>query len=1029
MHERFAYRGLLALCLVASTLGACSDRTAILVRVTSPLEIPSDIDELRFHVVGSTASMTLDRSFPGLTTTWPHALSLRPGAAESGTVTITVTGLHAGTFVVQRVVRATFAAGNDQVIDVVLPIDCRGVVCAEGLDCVGGRCESLMVDAGPRRDGGDSSVDGGVCACHSSADCDDALGCTMDICTDCVCEHRPDDTLCVAGSTCDPTTGCPLRSCTVDADCDDHRPCNGTETCNATAMTCLPGTPIDCDDADPCTTDICDDSVRMGACGHTTRDLDGDMHADLACAPGVGLTADDCDDTNADVAPGVPEDCNGIDDNCDTVCDEGFTCCRGTMGTCMTTCGTTGARTCNATCGWSVCSPPEETCNAIDDDCNGAADDVFACVQGTSEPCTTSCGSTGVRTCDGTCTWSACVAPAEICNGRDDDCVGGADDTFACVGGTTASCTTTCASTGTRACSATTCTASATCTPPAEGCNGVDDDCDTRIDETVECSPGDMQACMTSCGTTGNRVCSATCTYGSCTPPAEVCNSVDDNCDGRIDETFTCIPGSVGTCTSSCGTAGSRTCSASCAWGACTPPVETCNGLDDNCNSMCDESFSCCSGTSGACTTSCGSTGTRTCGTGTCVYGACFPPAEVCNGVDDDCNAVCDDGAGMACCRGRTGSCTTSCGSTGSRLCSASCAWGMCTPPAEICNGADDDCNGMIDDGFACTPGTMGPCTTGCGTTGSHVCSASCTFGVCTPPTEVCNTIDDNCDGTIDEGCGACVGCAGATAVSGGGGRYTGVTTASANMGSCGGGGGSERYLSFTLVAASDVFITTHQAGAVDTVLYVRSCACSGTEVACNNDADGRTTSALHLTNLASGTYHVFVDSVSAPIGTSIPVDIYISTPGMESDRCGNPTPILAAATMVSGNTCAYANDLDNVTITTDCPYPGGGDAADRLYYFYLPTSRSVTFSGCNAATTFDTLIYVRNVCNDGTLPAQILCNDDGCSGSPTSCTGGLRSSRTMTLGPGLFYFVVDGYDAAGYVCPCGPYQFTLTGI
>lgn len=42
-------------------------------------------------------------------------------------------------------------------------------------------------------------------------------------------------------------------------------------------------------------------------------------------------------------------------------------------------------------------------------------------------------------------------------------------------------------------------------------------------------------------------------------------------------------------------------------------------------------------------------------------------------------------------------SCTTSCSSSGQTSCVAGMA--QCTPPAEICNGADDNCNGSCDEG------------------------------------------------------------------------------------------------------------------------------------------------------------------------------------------------------------------------------------------------------------------------------------------------------------------------------------------
>jgi hypothetical protein len=74
----------------------------------------------------------------------------------------------------------------------------------------------------------------------------------------------------------------------------------------------------------------------------------------------------------------------------------------------------------------------------------------------------------------------------ETCNGRDDDCIAGADDGFACAQGASLACTTTCGSTGTGAC-ANDCTlpTPTACIPPTETCNDADDDCDAIADEGV----------------------------------------------------------------------------------------------------------------------------------------------------------------------------------------------------------------------------------------------------------------------------------------------------------------------------------------------------------------------------------------------------------------------------------------------------------------------------------------------------------------------------------------------------------------
>jgi len=100
-------------------------------------------------------------------------------------------------------------------------------------------------------------------------------------------------------------------------------------------------------------------------------------------------------------------------------------------------------------------------------------------------------------------------------------------------------------------------------------------------------------------------------------------------------------------------------------------------------------------------------------------------------------------------------------------------------PSAETCNGIDDDCNGLADDGLglgnACTVG-VGACTaTGmlvCDNNGGVVCSVSAGM----PVIEICNGLDDDCDGMVDNGCVGAGGMGGAGGMvgSGGGGAMGG---------------------------------------------------------------------------------------------------------------------------------------------------------------------------------------------------------------------------------------------------------------
>ncbi|MDI3290264.1 putative metal-binding motif-containing protein [Polyangium sp. 15x6] len=113
------------------------------------------------------------------------------------------------------------------------------------------------------------------------------------------------------------------------------------------------------------------------------RDLDGDGHGDPSdtvvtmCVPPPGYVSNDgdCDDMDPAVHPGALELCDGVDSNCNGVPDDvGLPCSTG-VGLCKTSgklaCGPSGAP---ALCSASAGSPSTETCDGLDEDCDGVPD-------------------------------------------------------------------------------------------------------------------------------------------------------------------------------------------------------------------------------------------------------------------------------------------------------------------------------------------------------------------------------------------------------------------------------------------------------------------------------------------------------------------------------------------------------------------------------------------------------------------------------------------------------------------------------
>ena len=78
--------------------------------------------------------------------------------------------------------------------------------------------------------------------------------------------------------------------------------------------------------------------------------------------------------------------------------------------------------------------------------------------------------------------------------------------------------------------------------------------------------------------------------------------------------------------------------------------------------------------------------------------------SEACNGADDDCDGTVDEGFPPNC---------------------EECP----NPQPEVCNNQDDDCDNQVDEGLINACGECGP-----------------------DPAETCNGLDEDCDGRADEG-------------------------------------------------------------------------------------------------------------------------------------------------------------------------------------------------------------------------------------------------------------------------------------
>ena len=302
------------------------------------------------------------------------------------------------------------------------------------------------------------------------------------------------------------------------------------DDCDDDDATVNPGASEVCDGADNDCDGVVDEDPTDGTTYYTDSDGDGYGNTSkssrlCSAASGYSKTGGDCDDTDSAIYPGATEYCNGDDDDCDGTVDESSAVDVSTFYSDIdgdgygSTTFTTSA--CSAPTGYvansSDCDDSDsaiypgapEYCNGDDDDCDGTVDESSAVDASTFYYDADSDGY-GVSTF----TSKACSVPSGFaatsgdCDDKDSSINPGA----------------------------------------AEVCDGDDNDCDGATDEGVTSTfyadsdgdgYGDPATIRSACAVpSGHVVNDDDCDDDAVAvnPAAtEVCNSIDDDCDGAID--------------------------------------------------------------------------------------------------------------------------------------------------------------------------------------------------------------------------------------------------------------------------------------------------------------------------------------------------------------------------------------------------------------------------------------------------------------------------------------------------------------
>jgi hypothetical protein len=614
--------------------------------------------------------------------------------------------------------------------------------------------------------------------------------------------------------------------------------------------------------------DDCDGVVDNNPTGATLwyADVDNDRFGDestgvAACSrpPGTIADAGDCDDNAQAVNPTVPESCDSIDNDCDGDVDEAGALGERTFyldedgdGFGVTEMSVVG---CTAPEGYVAldndCNDDDDTinpdaaeiCDDVDNDCNGTVDDGSGPEAGlwyldfdgdtygdgtdVVYDCTAVPGRVNrAGDCDDN---NRDVNPgqSELCNGIDDNCVGGIDegalltfyaDTDIDGRGDPLVSETGCSPSAGYVANSNDCNDEepAAWTGRAEVCDGIDNNCNSQTDEGVTATfyrdndtdgRGDPAisrvACVAPAGFVNNAGDCNDEEIAAWTGRAEICDSIDNNCNSQIDEGAGTVyyadtdedtygdPGNSRiACSAPAGFVANNTDCDDSTNLRYPGRVETCDLIDNNCNTTVDE---------GVTTTYYRDQDSDTYGIASDSRQACTQPAgyvtnsgdcndmqseawtgraEICDSIDNNCNGSTDEGVTITYYRDQDNdtygnaansiqACSQPAGyvaNSGDCNDSQSAAW---TGRAEICDSIDNNCNGSTDEGVSTTYyrdedndtyGDVAAPIQACSRPAGYVTNT----GDCndkqpaawTGRTEICDNIDNNCNSQIDEGAG-----------------------------------------------------------------------------------------------------------------------------------------------------------------------------------------------------------------------------------------------------------------------------------